>query len=182
MDELELPAIAGARADDGPADLVAAYKTMLRTWIDRRPSGTRQKIANALCKHKSFVSQITNPTYAAPVPARHLSTIFEICHFSADERRAFMAAYRAAHPGRRETPSAGLPPGTRSASERILEIRVPDLNDPALQDELEATLRETAARLIALTLRARSQASAATASRPGSDRSAEGDGGEGREG
>ena len=72
-------------------DLVRAYKQHLQACIDRRPSGTRQKIAGALGKHKSFVSQITNPAYPSPVPPHHLTTIFEICHFSAEERSAFMA-------------------------------------------------------------------------------------------
>ena len=47
----------------GRDDAVAAYKQILRECIDRRPSGTRQKIALALGKHKSFVSQMTNPAY-----------------------------------------------------------------------------------------------------------------------
>jgi hypothetical protein len=69
--------------DQAPApptreEAVRAYKRLLQGYLDRRPSGTRQKIAEALGKHKSFVSQITNPAYSAPVPARHLATIFEI--------------------------------------------------------------------------------------------------------
>ena len=51
------------------AKTAAHYKTILRNTIDRRPSGTRQKIALALGKNKSFVSQITNPAYLSPVPA-----------------------------------------------------------------------------------------------------------------
>ena len=42
----------------------------------------------ALGKNRSFVSQITNPAYATPIPAQHLETIFEICHFSPRRARA----------------------------------------------------------------------------------------------
>jgi hypothetical protein len=38
--------------------LIARYKTILRELIDKRPSGTRLKIAAAIGRHKSFVSQI----------------------------------------------------------------------------------------------------------------------------
>ena len=79
-------------------EAVRAYKRLLQTYLDHRPSGTRQRIAQALGKHKSFVSQITNPAYPAPMPARHLGAILEICHLSPEERSTFLAAYRAAHP------------------------------------------------------------------------------------
>lgn len=79
---------------------VAAYKKILSDVIDRRPSGTRQRLAAALGKNRSFVSQITNPTYAVPIPAVHLDIIFEVCHFSLEERRNFISAYLLAHPNR----------------------------------------------------------------------------------
>jgi len=128
------------------AQAVANYKRILRTYIDRRPSGTRQKIALALGKHKSFVSQITNPAYASPVPAPHLNAIFEICHFSPEERKTFLSAYRAAHPKQREVAS-GKPATDKTYD---LRIRVPILDDPKLQKELETTIRQTANRIIAL--------------------------------
>ena len=76
----------------------------LRTVIDLRPSGTRQRLAAALGKNRSFISQITNPAYLTPIPAQHLDTLFEICHFSPDEKRRFIEAYTCAHP---EPPGAG---------------------------------------------------------------------------
>jgi hypothetical protein len=85
-------------------DFVGAYKRILAAVIDRRPSGTRQRLASALGKNRSFVSQIVNPAYLTPIPANHLDTIFEICHFSAAERRQFLEAYRLAHPGRLGAP------------------------------------------------------------------------------
>ena len=36
-------------------ELVAAYKEILQSYIDLRPSGVRLKIADAIGKHKSFV-------------------------------------------------------------------------------------------------------------------------------
>lgn len=79
---------------------VADYKKILSDVIDRRPSGTRQRLSAALGKNRSFVSQITNPSYAVPIPAAHLDIIFEVCHFSLEERRNFISAYLLAHPNR----------------------------------------------------------------------------------
>jgi hypothetical protein len=151
----------GVRQVDRDA-AVARYKGLLKASIDRRPSGTRQRIATALGKHKSFVSQITNPAYPSPVPARHLGTIFALCHFSAEERATFLEAYRAAHPRSRPAaePSPAMPRRRRDPARdeapphsRILEIEVPLLADPALQRDLEAAIRETAGSIIALALR-----------------------------
>src|ERR1043165_1983278 len=83
---------------------VAGYKEILRRLLDTRPSGTRQRLAAALGKNRSFISQITNPSYAVPIPAPHLSTIFDICHFSLNDRREFLEAYGRAHPRRKEIP------------------------------------------------------------------------------
>jgi hypothetical protein len=130
-------------------DAVRAYKRLLQTYLDRRPSGTRQKIALALGKNKSFVSQITNPVYPAPVPARHLGTIFEICHLSSEERASFLAAYRIAHPRRSQSVALELGEG----GDHVIQIRVPNLGDPRLQHELEETIRQTASRIIALLTR-----------------------------
>lgn len=126
-------------------DPVAAYKSMLRDLLDRRPSGTRQKIALALGAHKSFVSQITNPSYAVPVPARHLATIFELCHFSPEERRRFLDAYRQAHPGR--YPEAGP---SESGDPTSLTIEIPPLRDARRRAELVESIRLYAEHAIAL--------------------------------
>lgn len=134
----------GVEPTSGQASPVAAYKRLLKSYIDLRPSGMRLKIAEALGKHKSFVSQITNPAYAVPVPARHLETIFKICHFSNEERESFLAAYGAAHPNR----SRGLKeaPVARPPS-RVLEIEIPTLADPDRQRRLEDAIRDVARRL-----------------------------------
>ena len=74
-------------------------RRILREVLDSRPSGTRQRLADALGKNRSFVSQIANPGLPDADPGAALETIFEVCHFSHDERRAFLAAYAEAHPG-----------------------------------------------------------------------------------
>jgi hypothetical protein len=89
-----------SEASSQASESVAAYKQILSDVLDRRPSGTRQRLAAALGKNRSFVSQICNPAYTVPIPAAHLDLIFEICHFAPDERRRFLAAYLAAHPNR----------------------------------------------------------------------------------
>src|SRR5207302_7234617 len=79
---------------------VAEYKIILRKVLDNRPSGTRLKLAAALGKNRSFVTQITNAAYLVPIPAKHVAIIFEVCHLSGAERTAFLEAYGRAHPGR----------------------------------------------------------------------------------
>ena len=140
------PRVERGRQDDP----VAAYKRLLRAYLDRRPSGTRLKIADAIGKHKSFVSQITNPAYPIPVPVRHLAAIMDICHFTKEERTAFLAAYRAAHPNQSHRLGAARPGGYRT-----LHIEVPLFDDPEVQHEIEDTIRQFARRIAALAQRGR---------------------------
>jgi len=81
-------------------EALAAYKAILRDVLDARPSGTRQRLASALGKNRSFVTQMANASSLVPVPAQHLPTIFELCRFSHVQREAFLAAYQVAHPRR----------------------------------------------------------------------------------
>ena len=80
------------------SDSVRAYKRIFQEVLDRRPSGTRQRLAQALERNRSFITQISNPSYGVPIPAPHVAAILEICHFSSGERAAFLDAYRTAHP------------------------------------------------------------------------------------
>jgi hypothetical protein len=120
---------------DARAEAVAAYKAILRDVLDRRPSGTRQRLAQALGKARSFISQITSPAYSIAIPARHLAPIFEICHFSGAEREGFLEAYRAAHP--RST----IAPEPR-ARLRPLHLLVPDLGSDAANQELDRLIHD----------------------------------------
>lgn len=131
-----------ARAESEQA--IAVYKRILKACLDKRPSGTRQRLAVALGTHKSFISQITNSAYRVPLPAQHLPTIFRLCHFSPDERRRFLEAYRQAHPNQ-QLPSEPGAPGSR-----LLEIEIPPFDDPRRQQELVEAIRDTAARMISL--------------------------------
>ncbi len=126
--------------------LVADYKVVLRAIIDKRPSGTRQKLALVLGKHKSFISQITNPVYSVPLPAQHVEPILAACHCTAEERAAFMAVYRRAHPDAAE--SAARARGGEPA--RMLEIPVPRMADARRQRALEDAIRDVARRMIEL--------------------------------
>lgn len=124
-------------------EAVQRYKTILQRVIDNRPSGTRQRLAGALGKNRSFISQITSPAYATPIPARHVETIFEICHFSPDDRRAFLGAYAQAHPRRlsAERPERRVRPHT---------IYLPDLGDDEKNHELDRAVGEFVQRLTRL--------------------------------
>ncbi len=83
-----------------PEEAIIAYKRLLQDVLNQRPSGTRQRLSDALGKHRSFVTQMTSPTYPTPIPQRHLPTILSVCHFTPEERDAFLAAYRKAHRGK----------------------------------------------------------------------------------
>ena len=117
------------------AEAVAAYKAILQAVLDKRPSGTRQRLAAALGKNRSFISQISNPAYSVPIPARHLEAIFEICHPSVDERQAFLEAYERAHPRRLKLVKDSPPT-------RELRVQLPDLGDEARNRELEQVVEE----------------------------------------
>jgi hypothetical protein len=120
---------------------VADYKRILQQVLDNRPAGTRLRLAEALGKNRSFISQIANPTYSVPIPARHIEHIFEKCHFLASEKAQFMKAYHRAHPNR----------ASGHASEprwRELVLRVPELDrtknrliDELLKETLQKALR-----------------------------------------
>ena len=53
----------GAGRDAGELGAMAEYKGILQRLLDNRPSGTRQRLAHALGKNRSFITQITNPSY-----------------------------------------------------------------------------------------------------------------------
>ena len=113
--------MAGDESKNGPGTAVAAYKAILQRVLDNRPSGTRLKLAAVLGKNRSFVSQITNPIYPVPIPARHVDLILEVCHLSPAERGQFLEAYAAAHPARRgalSRPQADAHPHSRGAGFR----------------------------------------------------------------
>lgn len=116
------PGAAGAETGGAPSP-VAAYKAVLRKVLDSRPSGTRQRLAATLGKNRSFVSQIANPAYPVPIPAQHIDAMFEVCHFSQEERRAFLDLYAKAHPQR-------IDPGRQGPRMRTVTLSVPDLQDP----------------------------------------------------
>jgi hypothetical protein len=126
------------------ASAIAEYKKILKTVLENRPSGTRQRLATALGKNRSFVSQIANPAYTMPIPAQHLDLLFELCHFSQESRVAFLRHYEVAHPGKLRLVSS------RPATRRIA-LDVPDLGDPvrnAIVDEMLGNFSRSLNRLI----------------------------------
>jgi hypothetical protein len=125
-------------------DAIIAYKTVLAAIIDNRPSGTRQRLASALGKHRSFVTQITSPAYATPLPARHLATIMRVCHFSPAEQERFLEAYQRAHPGK--LPEQASPEGLRH-----LSLMVPDLGDDRKNRMLDEAVADFIARIAQVT-------------------------------
>ena len=129
--------------EDAPDATVADYKRLLQLVCDKRPSGTRGRLALALGTNRSFVSQLVNPVYPMPVPAQHLETIFEVCHFSSTERAAFLAAYDQAHPGRRDS-------GEALAATRAITLTVPDLGTARRNKAFDDMMAEYAHHLVRL--------------------------------
>jgi hypothetical protein len=125
-----------SRSPAGEGGAVAEYKRILQQVLDNRPAGTRLRLAEALGKNRSFISQIANPAYSVPIPARHIQLIFETCHFLAGEKAQFMKTYARAHPQRAAT--TGAKPHWRE-----LVLRVPDFGDGARNKLLDDLLRET---------------------------------------
>jgi hypothetical protein len=122
---------------------VADYKKVLQQVLENRPSGTRGRLAEALGKNRSFISQITNPTYSVPIPARHVDRILETCHFLPAEKSQFFEAYGRAHPHHI---------GANSDKERWREIvlRVPDFRDSQKNKMLDELLKDTVQRILRL--------------------------------
>jgi hypothetical protein len=124
-------------------DAVAAYKAVFKAVLDKRPSGMRLRLADALGKNRSFISQISNPVYATPIPAQHLDTIFQLCHFSAAEKAQFLATYNKAHPQRADNLKAGR-------KERTITLQMPSLGSAKKDGQLDALLNEFVRRLALL--------------------------------
>ena len=133
----------GAPSRAGRAACVEAYKTILRNVLDRRPSGTRQRLATALGKNRSFVTQISNPAYSVPIPAPHLEIIFEVCRFSPADKSAFLDAFMRAHPNRHLQLRSG-------SSLRSLRLEVIDFGHVEKNREFDELVRDMARRLARL--------------------------------
>jgi len=129
-----------APARDAKTVYVEAYKTILRNVLEQRPSGTRQRLATALGKNRSFISHMCNPAYPVPIPAPHLEIIFEICHFPPGDKRAFLDSFARAHPNRsrqlRDSPSL-----------RNLKLEVYDFGDEKKNRAFDELVRDVTRRL-----------------------------------
>jgi len=150
----------GTPIDTGTA--VAAYKQILREALEKRPAGIRRRLAEVMGKNRSFITHLSNPTYSTPIPARYVESILAVCHFALPEREAFLAAYEKAHPGKLARPAA-------HASLRTVSMRLPDLEDPDRNAQLERMLHDMAFRIAHL-IQAAAQDAATPDPRPEGDR------------
>ena len=129
--------------EPGEDSAVAEYKRIFKEVLDSRPSGMRIRLAHAMGKNRSFVSQISNPAYPVPIPVQHLNTIFDVCHFPPAAKEAFLRAYARAHPRR----LAGWRKLRASGRSRCI-CRISEA--PRRNGQLDALLQEFARRLIAI--------------------------------
>ena len=129
-------------------DPIWIYKNMMRGFLEVRPSGLRKKISDGIRTNRSFVSQITNPKYAIPIPAQYVYAIMDICHLSQEERKAFIEAYLNAHPGQAETMK------TQSLNEHeIFTIDLSRVPDEHTREIIRQSLRNMAENLIEISER-----------------------------
>jgi hypothetical protein len=128
----------GAPLEEGNA--VAAYKQILRDVLEQRPAGIRRRLAEVLGKNRSFITHLSNPIYSVPIPAQYVESILAVCHFSIGEREAFLAAYERAHPGRLARPTA-------RTTWRTFTLRLPDLNDPDRNAQLDRLVQDMGVRI-----------------------------------
>lgn len=128
-------------------EAILVYKRLLQDVLNQRPSGTRQRLSDALGKHRSFVTQMTSPSYPTPIPQRHLPTILSVCHFTTEERDAFLAAYRNAHRGKLDLAEA-------AHRMRHLNLLVPDFGDDKTNAEFERAVSEFVASMAQMIKRA----------------------------
>jgi len=135
--------VTSTEAPTPSADWITAYKRILQDVLNRRPSGMRQRLAEALGKNRSFITQISNPVYQTPIPVQHLHRIIDICHFSPQEREQFLHAYHQAHPRRL------LMLQEREKSRRVT-IMLPDLGNDKKNRRLDALVSEFAERIARL--------------------------------
>ncbi|HVJ41545.1 MAG TPA: hypothetical protein VM639_08605 [Dongiaceae bacterium] len=148
----EIRAVSAPRIEAEPAgaasSAVSNYKQILAQVLENRPSGTRQRLAAALAKNRSFVSQIANPAYPTPIPAQHLEVIFEVCLFPNHEREAFLDAYAAAHPGRLQRHRHHHPKEHRL---RPVTVYLPDLENEKKNQALDKLISDIALKIGKLT-------------------------------
>jgi hypothetical protein len=143
MAESRGPVAEVAFDEPGEVTAVAEYKRIFKEVLDSRPSGMRIRLAHAMGKNRSFVSQISNPAYPVPVPFQHLNTIFEVCHFPPAAKEAFLRAYARAHPRR-------LGQLTKIPRDRSITLHLPDLGSTKQNGRLDALMHEFARRLVAI--------------------------------
>jgi hypothetical protein len=137
-------AVADAALDEpGEVSAVAEYKRIFKEVLDSRPSGMRIRLAHAMGKNRSFVSQISNPSYPVPIPVQHLNMIFDVCHFPPPAKTAFLRAYGRAHPRR-------MGRLAESPHERTIALHLPDLGNSKRNGQLDALMQEFARRLVAI--------------------------------
>ncbi len=129
--------------EPGEVGALAEYKRIFKEVLDSRPSGMRIRLAHAMGKNRSFVSQISNPSYPVPVPVQHLATIFDVCHFPPSAREAFLRAYARAHPRR-------IGHLTKTPRDRSITLHLPDLGSARRNGKVDALLQEFARRLITI--------------------------------
>ena len=123
------------------------YKAILQRVLERAPPARGSGSPTALGKNRSFVTQITNPAYDTPIPARHVDLIFEICHFSPAEREP-------SSPPTGAPIRAGRPAARQAAHARPCRLRCPTSAPTEGTAQLDALIGDFVEKLVELIARA----------------------------
>lgn len=138
--------VSNSSTDSNSVDArIVVYKTLLREYLNRRPSGIRKKISSAINTHRSFISQVANPNYRVPLPAQYVPILMDVCHFTHEEQETFLAAYTAAHPGQ-----ALFAQAAAKGDYTSLTLNLSEVQDENRRIALSRSIREVAATMIKL--------------------------------
>lgn len=124
------------------AQAIKAYKIVIFDALQNCPLGTKRRIAEELGTGMSFVSQISNPNYAIPIPSKHVERILDICALSEQDKAAFRAAYKAAH----TSDDSELGTGNKN----MICIPLPKFKNAAQRRKAEEAIRTSAETILQL--------------------------------
>ena len=105
----------------------------------------RQRLADALGKHRSFVTQITSPAYSTPIPSKHLpADLLGLPFQHGRSATHFLAAYQRGASGQGASAASGL------RTTRHLSLTVPDLGDDKQNAALDRAINEFIQRITSI--------------------------------
>lgn len=129
------------RVSQNKSESITAYKEVIHKALARCPRGTKSKITKELSKNASYISQITNPEYAIPIPGQYVNKIVNICALNSEEEKQFRHLYAVAHPDKEKK---------RTRSNNEICIQLPKSMNATERRRVEQAINEIAETIINL--------------------------------